>query len=156
MNAPLTTESTDLVGRWIRYIKTDDETQREQVAVTLITSVDIIYARPQEHKLLDAANKEYVEWLLNQDGEGKIRRIDIMALSPEQVVDEEDPYPIVTVDYNALGKAMKVVEFSPATVQEVLTYINKIASRNPDRIPLLLRKYKMVQEGDILMFPRRK
>ena len=155
MSAPLTTESPNLVGRWIRYIKTDEDTQREQVAVTLITSVDIIYARPPEHKNLDSANKEFVEWLINQNGDGKIRRIDIMALSPEQVVEDEEPYPIVTVDYNALGKAMKVVEFSPATVQEVLVYINKIATKNPDKIPLLVRKYKMVQEGGVLAFPRR-
>jgi len=155
LSTPLTTESPNLVGRWIRYIKTDESTAREQIAVTLITSVDIIYARPPEHKNLDTANRDFVEWLLNQDGEGRIRRIDIMALSPEQVIEEEDPHPIVAVDFNALGKAQKVVEFSPASVQEVLTYINKLASRNPDKIPLLTRNYQMEQENGFITFRRR-
>jgi hypothetical protein len=155
VSTALTTDSPDLVGRWIRYIKVDDNTGREQVAVTLVTGVDIIYARPPEHKNLDSANRVFVEWLLNQDGEGKVSRVDIMALSPEQVVNEEEPYPIVTIDYNALGKPMKIVEFSPATVQEVLTYVNKVAAKNEDKIPLLLRAYRMVQEGNVLTFPLR-
>ena len=124
----LTTESLDLKGRWIRYVHSDEETGRDRIAWTQIVDIHVTYARPQEHKNLDHADRMYVEWLLEQDGQGQIRQVDIMTRSPLQVMNDEDPIAMVTVEYNALGKPMKIVEFSLATVQEVLIDINKLAA----------------------------
>lgn len=152
----LTTESPNLRGRWIRYVHTDEDSGRDHIAVTQIVSVDVTYARPLDHKVLDPADKIYVEWLLEQDGQGKIARVDIMTLSPVQVLHGDDAVPMITVDYSALGKPMKVVEFSMATVPEVLTVINRLAERHPDKASALIEHYNMTKTSDgNLVFQRR-
>jgi len=139
----VTTESPNLRGRWIRYVHTDEETGRDHIAVTQITSVEITYARPQDHKDLDHADRVYVDWLMEQDGGGKIAQIDIMTLSPLQVIHDEEPIPMITVEYSALGKPMKIVEFSLAKVSEVLTVINRLADRHPEKAMSLIKYYDL-------------
>lgn len=156
MSEQLTTESQNIKGRWIRYVHTDEDSGRERIAVTQIVAVEVTYARPQEHRHLDKSEKMYVDWLLNQDGEGKIAKIVVLTLSPEQVMVGEDPQPMVTVDYSALGKPMKIIEFSLATVQEVLIAINKLAFQHPERASMLVEQYHMEQQSDkTLVFSRR-
>jgi len=151
----LTSESPNLRGRWICYVHTDPNTGRDRVAVTQVVSVEVKYARPTSHKELDTSDKVYVEWLKNQDGGGKIQQVNVMTLSPEQVINNEEPIALVTVEYGALGSPMKIVEFLPASVGEVLAEINHLASRNPDKVSALTTHYGLVSRDEFLIFPRK-
>jgi hypothetical protein len=152
----LTTESPNLRNRWIRYVHTDEETGRDSIQVTQIVTVEVIYARPQSHRDLDHTDKAYVEWLMNQDGNGKIAQLNILTLSPQQVIDDDDPEVMINVPYSALGKPDKVVEFSLATVPEVLATINRLAEKHHDLVSRLVEHYGLVKLTDgTYTFPRR-
>lgn len=153
---PITTQSENVAGRWIRYIETDELTGRTRIAVTQIVKREVKYKVPYEMKNLGPADKILVDWLMAQDGTGQIEQVDFLTLSPEQVIQGDEPSVIVNVPYSALGKPDKVVAFSLATVQEVLTEINRVAHLHKDKRSLLIDKYKLIETSEgVLMFGRK-
>lgn len=151
----VTTESENVRGRWIRYVHTDPNSGRQRISVTQIVEVDVTYARPNHFRDLDDADKQYVDWLMNQDGTGQISQIDFLTLSPEELVKDEDPTVMVNVPYSALGKPSKVVQFSLATVKEVLTEINRVAKQHPEKKHKLIESYHLSENDGILSFYQR-
>lgn len=157
MDVALSTESPDeLTGRWVRYVYEDPYTQRESIKVAQIILVDRVKSRPLDHNNLSKADKEYVEFLLTDNESAKLKRIDILAISPEHVAAHEDPIVIAEVKYSNLGKPEAEVEFSPATVTEVLNEINRVAIKHPEAIDDLIERYRLEKsEGGRLSFRRK-